>query len=428
MSINYTTLFTRIGKCVKWINNATTYQGTNILGAAPTGLLYDIMNQFDSRLDLVPAFPQTATGWANAVAGWGQAEKAIIDAVLGDLQATLNATNKQPTTILPLLYTQMVADSQTIQANTTVSATASAGGSNVGNGLLLLSVKNFRGGNDERIIPETVIVKCSRDQWGGGTAGAEQFSVTGQPKLASAFVSGTPGNGNGPTLSVADSVNNLANGNFATFAGNVPSSWTLDAGTAGTNVAQETVNVHSGTSALKLIGDGTTTTITLHQAINTKLSSDTIYLGSVWLRKAGTVTSGSTFKVQITGTGFGPFVLFNADPSTLTTSYVNYPLFWDTGATFPADAKVQITWTAANTAGASAIIDVADCVFVAPTAFGNVQYAIVRGSADFAVSDVFTVTSVNVQNGVFQTAFGRLYNFQLPSAASSPTIADSLAV
>lgn len=426
MSINYTTLFSRIGKCVKWINNAIAYQGTNILGPANNGLLYDIMQEFDTRLDLVPSFPATAQGWATAVAGWGQTEKAIIDAVLGDLQSTLNSPSKQPATILPLLYAQMVVDSQTVQANTTVSATASAAGTNVGNGLLLVSVKNYLAANDERIIPETVVIKCTRDQWSGGTAGAEQFSVTGLPKLASAYVSGTQGNGNGPNLTVADSQNLLTNGNFATFAGNIPTSWTLDAGTAGTNVTQETVNVHTGASALKLLGDGTTTTITLHQAVNTQLAAQSIFLGSIWLRKNGTVTSGSTLKVQLTGTGFGPFVLFNADPSTLTTSYVNYPLFWDTGATFPADAKLQITWTAANTAGASAVILLADSVLIEPATFGNIQYAVVRGAADFAKGDSFTVTSVNAQNGIFQTAFGRLYNFQLPSS-NSPSLADSLA-
>lgn len=430
MSINYTTLFTRLGKCVKWLNLFLGYQGTNILGTAPNGVADDVLSQYEARRDLVPSFESTSTGWANSIAGWNGVLKSLADTTLSDLQSALEAPGSSITTILPLLYAQMVVDSQTIQKNTGISASVSAG-TNTGTGVLLASVVNVNGINDERIFNETVKVKCISDQWSGSaTAGSESFSVTGEPKLSSPNVHGAMANGNGPNLSVAYARNMVTNGNFETFTvANTPDNWTIDAGVAGTTIFQDTTgaDVHTGLSALKLAGNGTATTITLHQPINTLITSSKIYCASIWLRKSGTVTSGSTLTVHVTGTSFGPFTLFNADPSTLTTSYVNYNIFFATGSTFSADAKFEITWTSANTAGASAFILIDDALLIAPQAFGNVQYVLLRGSSDFAIGDSFTVTTANGNGGVFQTAFARWYNFQLPSSAS-PSIADSLAV
>jgi hypothetical protein len=426
VAISYSTLFQRLGKLVKYTNAYLALQGTTLLGSGSGA--DDILDQYNNNRELVPSVQRDYAGFATAVAGWIGRLKSYADATLADLQDDLNAPSSSPSTILPLLALDMAANAQTIKACTIASPAVAAGGSNVGNGQLVVSKKNVNGADDERIVSETVAVTCTSSKYdGGASSGAEGFSIVGFPRYeASSYL--PRGNGSG-SLSVGDASNLLSNGGFETFSTtDVPDSWTKDAGATTTNVAQETVNVHRGASALKLKGDGATTTVTLHQAISSLVGASTIYAVGCWVRKGGTVNAGSNLQVSVKGTGFTTVSLFNADPSTLTTAYAFVSAFIQVPAAVPADLKVEVTWTAANAAGATAVVLVDDVVLQAPTDFGHAQYALFAGASDFAAGDRFTVTTTRSASGVFQDWFGRFYNVALPSnAGGAETQGDALA-
>ena len=426
-SLNYTTLSQGWGRSCYWSSQFLTLQGTTLLGAT-TGTAAELIAEYPTAI--TASTYNTCNGWANSVSGWVSGLIQLSTAQLASLQQALNAPSSSPSVILPLMYADMQAQGtpQSFKANTIGTPTIAAASGNTGNGLLLASTLNYLGIADQRILNEEVAFVCTSDQYSGTAAGAEVFRVTGYPATTNVYSSATLGNGNGPSMRVADSQNLLTNGNFSAYPtpAYVPTGWTLAHGTAGTNVAQETVNIHSGSSAVKLIGDGTTTQIELTQAINGYVSTNTVYGVSIWLRKAGTVTSGSTFAITITGTGISTQTVHTGDPSALTTSYQNFHLFFVQPATIPSNLMINLNWTSANTAGASAIIDIADCVLISPTNFGFVNYMIVRGSTDFLRTDSFTSTTTNDNGGAFSTFFGRYYGALVP-VSGSPTISDTLA-
>jgi hypothetical protein len=427
MALNLTLLTAQVGKLIKWINLFVAYQNT-LLGSG-TGA-DEILTEYETQRQLVLGVEQQWLGQGNAVAGWGATLKSTIDTTLQNLQLPLNAPNNSVSTILPLLVDYLVANSQTVLANTISSPTVTPSGANAGSGVLVASCNNVAGVADQRIITETVQLTCTRDRFSGTQAGGEQFSVVGYPTV-NIYSNGTLGNGTGVPVSVADNQNILQNGAFTSFSGSTPNNWTVNAGAA--DISQELTNVHiTGGAALKYAGDGSTTTVQITQPIasSNAVNTQSIYALGVWLRKGGTVSSGSTLQVAMTGTGFSTVNVFDADPTTLTTSYQLFKVFLPIGASYPNDLAITIQWSSANTAGATAVVYIANIVLAIPTAFGifgSTQLAVFRGAADFLQGDSFTLTTANNYGGIWQTFFSKTYNTQLPSTTGSPTIAEALA-
>lgn len=423
VSPDYTTLFTRIGRLVKYFNDYLTFQGTTLLGSSSGA--DDILDEYSSRRDLVKSLQGDYESFAGNVASFNAKLVGYATATLGDLRATLNSPSANPSTIIPLLARQMVIDSQSIDANVISTPTVATGsGGNIGDGTLICSKKDADGQDDQRIKSEVIAVTCVSDAGTGASAGGESFSIVGYPVQSQSGSYKTRGSG-ATRLTVADQGNLIDNGTFETFTGNIPDNFTLVAGTAGTHVLQETVNFHRGAGALKLDGDGSQATVTLTYDLSDLLPS-TIYAANAWVRKSGTVSAGSNLQIAVTGTGFSTVNLYNADPSGLTTTYEAKNNFFATPGVVPTDLKLTITWTTANAAGASALILIDDLVLIRPAVLGHVQYAMFAGDTDFAVDDQFMVTTANDGAGVFSSWFARVYDQQLP-VSGSPTINDSLA-
>lgn len=427
MAVDYTTLFTRLGRFVYWTNAILDYQLTTLL--ASNGVFDDVNDEYTARPDLLSGYYAAVDQMAASQAAWIGQFQNYTNKLLADLQAELNTQSSDAASILAALSVRMVADSATIKANTITSPSISAGGSNVGTGSLVATKTNYTGVDDERIISEVVAVTCVSDRFSGVSAGAEAFQIVGYPKQDAKRGDKTRGSGGPATIVLADaSANNkVSNGSFDSFTSNVPASWTIDAGTAGTHVLSEsTTTQRSGATSLKLAGNGVTTTITLSQSLATKLFSRKQYGAGIWIRKGGTVSSGSNLAIRITGTGISTVNLFNADPNTLTTSFALKSAFLNLNAVVPTDLKIEITWTSANSAGASAVLYIDDCAVAETIQLGRVGYVMFRGATDFLRNDKFTVTTANNYGGKFQTFLGRMYDVALPSSGS-PSINDSLA-
>jgi len=428
-SISLTNLFAKLGRCVYWFNDLVNYQ--NVLYLSPsTGEADDVLSQFNDRRDLVPSFESTVLGQANQMASQAAVLKSLSDAVLSDLQLDLNCPSNRPGAIIPLLANYMTANGATVLQNTIANPTITPSGGNNGNGVLVCSNLSPLGVTDQRIQTEVVQLVCTNSQWSGGTAGSERFAITGWP-TAQPQNYGLYGNGNGPTLQIQGTGGIIGNGGFETWSvANTPNNWTVNNGTVGTNILQNTVHPHAGLSALELAGDGSTTTINLSQVVAGSINSLAVYAACVWIRISGTVTSGSNLAITIQGTGATTTTLFNADPSTLTTTYQLFTVFFAASRTLgngvPANYSMVINWTSANAAGASAVILIDDIILQQSVTFGYTQYFLTRGSTDFAVGDNFNVNTTVSTSGAFQTYFAKLYQALLPSSAS-PSIPDTLA-
>lgn len=427
MAINYTLLFTRLGREVFWINNFLALQPT--LDDPATGALANILAQYTARPDLVSGLTAIMEGQANNVAGWEAQLQQFANNTIIDLQLDLNAPSANVQSILPLLVENMVANAQTVQANAISAPIIAPNGGNIGNGVLMVSIQTPAGIDDERIITETVNLVCIGDRFNGANAGGERFSITGFPALASIYTAGIRGNGIGPTVAVANESgqNVVQNGDFNRFnPANTPSQWTITGGVVGVNILSEPTIIHAPTGlALKLLANGVATTIGVSQNILNAVKASSQYAVGVWVRKAGAFGGGSNLQIAVKGTGFTSFNLFNADPSTLTTGYVLYKGFVNLPSVLPTDLSIVISWTgAAAETGVSVYVD--DVAIVAPVLFGYVGYALMRGSVDFIRQDEITVDTADDYGGVFQTYFGRFLSTALPSS-NAPSISDSLA-
>lgn len=428
MSINYTQLFSRLGTIIGqiniWLAEQTTLLGTGG-GSVATGVM-NILDQYESRPDLTVGLQNFFQGDANTVASWEASLKRYSDNTIIDLQLALNAPNASVSSVLPLMVTDMVNNTQSVQKNTpSITSTTNFSG-NTGTGVLKSSVVSVPGQattNDERILNQTVKFTCTADAFSGTTAGQEQFNIVGWPQQ-NVYSNDTQGQGVGPNITVGGQ-NTITNGSFANYHGSGTfTSWTT--GTGATLISQATgALVQNGVGALQFTGNSSTATATLTQTGSKSLSASTCYIFSVWLRKgSGTLASGSNLNISLSGTNLTTTHLFNADPSTLTTTYQLFSAFINLPNSFYSPV-ITITWTGANSVASTGTILVDNINLALPTTYGNVQYALFAGGTNFLRGDNITVVTANNNAGVIQTFFGRFYSTNLPSSAS-PTIPDSL--
>lgn len=153
-----------------------------------------------------------------------------------DEDATLNP--KTLTDALQELIDQMIANSESVNAST-VAVSLTAGGSNTGNGTIVLSTKGGDGLVRENAYAETLAV----------TAGnAASLTVTGQSSVSlldTTWPQGSDGRGILPVTSAASSL--LANGDMEDEddVPNRPDDWIVSVGTIGTTILMTDVEVQT---------------------------------------------------------------------------------------------------------------------------------------------------------------------------------------
>lgn len=424
--VNYTVLFERIGKDVKYFNLYYAQQNGNIGLSAVT----DILGQYSARPDLIPNIVPNFAGFVSNAQSWCQTVKGFVDATLIDLQQDLSSPSATTAAILPLMVEDMTLNSQTVQKNTIAALNISSAvlATNIGNGFLEGYTNTSTGIPNEQIISEYVVFTCTLDRFGGANAGGEQFSIQGYPSQQYYVGNFNRGNGSGTPISVSNEggSNFLSNGDFEDVSGTFPNNWNISAGAPLISSNSSSGHSNTSTSCLQLSGNGSAGAISLYQNIAGDVSQFSTYAAGAFIRKAGTVTSGSNLAISITGTGYSTVNLYSGDPSGLATSYALEQTFFNVGAVIPADLAMTISWTVANNAGSGAIVLIDDCAVVQPTLFGGVQYVLYRGTIDFSVGDSFGVLTSDNFAGIFQSFFGLVYSIQLPSSAS-PSIPDSYA-
>lgn len=445
MALDYdgtnTGIFYRLGRAVKVCDDMAA-QATTTLPAQ----LKSIADPFESAdlTDQIAGLYASVEGLRSAVTGNRQLIAAVSDAILTDRITVLNElgiSSNTLATVLPSLFAKMQADSKTIKRNTVTLGSVTAASGNVGNGTVLVSkildgysapgrrniaCTKYAGVNSEIAVPETMRFKCIQDSYRDRiTAGQEVFAWSGA-RAGVPFDYLGEGSGDGPTIAVGDARNLVTGGTFENFASDVPSGWTVAAGTAGTHIFQNTTSgqFYRGSSALKLTGDGVETDIGLIQYLSSMNARRGYFLTA--RVKASAVPTNGDLVIYVSGVGGftppGGTASIAVPAASLTTGWVFYSTF------FVAPANITTPYVSievSDTLDNAKSIFVDDVMLLEATYHGGIAAAVVPGVTPFAVDDAFTVSVANDDAGKFQRFFRQKYGFQLPSA-SSPAISESL--
>lgn len=462
MAVTYSTLFQRLGKLFGMAQTIRTHQANlrteyaDVISTYSDADMYMVGNltrEIETRINDSERILRLIRD---------DAESTLIEMVDDDLVATYGGglEHKNKNTALRELIRQMNANSSSVDGTTITIGTITAGGSNVGNGKMLLSAlasQTFAPTvvDYPSVKTELIRARCVNDANTNRIAErAEQFEITGQraeQRLDDEWPKGSGlrhniyavnpayNNGTGP------GENALRNSNFELFTSNAPNYWTIAVGAAGTDVLS-TATAYTGSSALEIVGDGATA-VKLTQAFNSQSGSlgrikpDTVYTLSFAVRRNGTASAGN-LKVYVTD---GSSVLNNADSNRkmeisipyndiayMQTSYNIATLVCMTPKSIPKGAYVVIETDTAFNAGCSIYIDHLCLAEMHRQHAGGIAYQIIPGSTRFAYDDEFTSQITNNGEGAFTVEFDRFFDMQtigyaLPSNyAGGETISDAL--
>ena len=464
MAVTYATLFGRLGKLFGMAEDIRTHQAAlrtqyaAIIGqysSADSYMVGKLTDQLEARI-------ADSTRLLRVIKS--DAERTLIDMVDDDLVSSNGGGLESKNTRVALreLIRQMDSGSSSIDGTTISFGSVSAGASNVGNGTLVLSALASQEYaptvvDYPSVLTELVRAQCVADEYSvSADANAESFRVRGQRHEAALHDEWPKGSGmdtfanvvspgffagNGPGLNV------LKNSNFESFTSNAPDFWSIDTGSAGTDV-DDITTPFTGSTALKIVGDGSTA-VKVSQTLNNiggtlgSVNPDKPYTISFAVRTNGGALSAGSLKVSLQD-GSGNIMnasdanrkmVIQIDHNTvgaLTSTYQLYTLDCMTPAHLPKGAKFVIETNPAFNSGVELYIDDVILAEMHRPIPGGLAFQLIPGSTAFAAEDELTVQVTNNNEGKFAREFDRFFGmaglgFALPSNyAGSETINDSL--
>lgn len=443
MAVNYANLFENVGEYVQRVNDfagiitALDTDFAEIAAELETNGRFDVL---EGEYDQFEQYKAQVLGWIGLTQGKIQELLTHKSTMLDELVYG-NDTSFQ--SVMAALFLAMVNDGEAILENSVTLGSPSLISVGSSNGVMVVDKTldgvtapsagypvnlNYKGVLSELALTDEMAATCITDSITGGVSdGYEVFRWAGRPASGSPYNGQTYGIGEGPTFGPIQAGGILTNAEFENFtAANTPDSWTISTGTVGTHIFSDT-SVHRGTKALKFTGTGALAAINIYQAVSsTQVTPNKRYLVGFWVKgQAG--TSAGTLTIQFEGTGYtagtNEKITMNAAALAAQTGYgVEY--FWvNMPAIIPSDFALVIKWTGTPSAHSLWI----DGGGMREAFYFNGHCAgIIAGSAEFQVGDQFTYTVTNDYDGVFQTAFVKLFGIQMASNAVA-TQADSLA-
>jgi hypothetical protein len=299
-----------------------------------------------------------------------------------------------------------------------VTLTPTSGASNVGNGTIHVDSTDATETELQYLRNEVVTLECTTDGQLGGTAGQEVFEIRGELAYPPED-NREGGSGVGPSVTVASGNTLLDNGDFENFTSNAPNQWTIEAGTAGTEIKENTTQKQFGDACLEFVGTGTGPKIS--QALDSELQKETKYLLSAYVKTSG--VAAGTITIQIAGVaGLNAISISSSYPTGSWTRYnaiIYLPNSVPTGTTLDIQTNNSLT--------ATGRVFIEDVVLTPYVEHYGVFYAITRGVNDFVTKDKWLVTNTNDRAGNLNTYFGDYYNFQFrTSGAGANTVTDTL--
>jgi len=405
---------------------------------------HDVLNGVNPTFEV---YRDTLVGWASELSGKVDERLGHKSTILDELIGAGSFTDVQ--TLLGLIHRDMVDNAQDVLLSTVTIGAVSADGGNTGDGTVetdkvldAVSVA-FAGGSpvvdlrdvdsELAVTSETMSLTCVVDEDTDGVpAGEEVFLWEGEQAPNSPLDWRNEGSGVSLEIPTLNSHSIIANRNFDSFTANVPESWDLDNGTAGTHLVQESTaaDVFRGESAVRFDGDGAQAEIGISQTIPLRaLTPGKRYKLTCQVQGQAGIAAG-TLTIQFESpssaytAGASEKITMNAAALAAQVAYGIESFFFTVPVTIPDDLELVIKVTGTLTTAKSVWVD--SLAFGPVEWGGGVSVVISAGATQFVRGDRFTFTVVNDDAGVFQTFFRKRYKTQLPSAAS-PSIAENLA-
>lgn len=433
-------LFDRIGKIGRMVNLVNRWCGNAGVTLAGSEITTDLPSELvaiqgvGSDLDMVlrelywslgPSFTQCISANESLLSKLLQtAQSALIRQVVLDKPLAANTLENA----LIELISQMQSGGDYV-SDPTIAATVTAGGSNVGNGKLTVSLRTPDGYDSDNVLGETI--SCA-------ATSPTRLQLRGAAPVSSTLSYTWPGgSGCSRTLSAVspgDSADKLANGGFEAFSpADTPTSWTIDTGTVGTTLLEETSTKFAGSSALRFSGNGSQLT-SISQVLS-GLSSRTPYAFNIWMRNSTNPAAGALAIDLYDGSGVindeaGNANSFTVDLTTLGTTFVAKNFTFRLPEPVPASVRLRIRLTTAITNTHSLYLDSA-CLQAASELYDQGPWvAAFAGSTPFSLDDTFDIAVTNDRAGKFQEMFERLFSMRskgllLPTTGSN-AISDTL--
>ena len=456
MAVSYDNLFADLGKFVKSINQfRRVADGTGSPVPDLPDLLNDIETQLDStdRHDVLSEVPEMYEGFQDAAIGWAQrvSDKVVErlthrTTILEQLPNLLDGATLQQ--VLSELYRDMVDQTENVNRTVVTVGSVTADANNNGNGSVLLDKvldgwsepfpgaqanPEYKDEDSELSVAEDMSLTCNGDEDSDGLPqGEETFVWRGKPSSIERLDWRTEGSGLTTEVPVLNSHTIVSNKDFEAWDTNVPESWDLDDGVAGTHVIQETTaaDVHRGDNCLRFVGDGSQVNIQLSQTLPLRvLDPLRRYCLAAWIKTSGVGLVSGTLHIRFESPSgeYTPSTTerleINAPTLATYTSYTLQHFYFTIPATIPEDLELVVKMTGTLTSSEKVWVD---GLAFGPVVYGNgINCAIVAGATQFTRNDRFSFSITSVE-GVFQEYFRRRFRFQLPSSVG-PTQADSLA-
>jgi hypothetical protein len=441
MAVNYTNLFTALGE---FVQRAHRYVG---LYAGIDTDQSEIESDLNSvgLLDIFSGMPEEFDGFKSSILSWISTVNSRAQLVLQDRETVLeelNLVEADLATVLLTMYRDMVDQAKTINRSTVTIGAVTDDKANSGAGSILVDKLldgttspganmaanwEYSGVNSELAGSEEMFVQVISDSESDGESeGNETLQVFGNVSSGDAFSWENFGSGTGATFKPIQGGSMGSNFEFEAFSSNVPDSWTITGGAAGVNVFEETTIVHRGDSALKLIGDGGTVTVSVSQDIDASAKPRTKYCVGFWVRGNASLASG-VLTIQFEGTGYtagaSEKISLNTAALVALPAYTWKYFYVTMPDEIPDDMKLVIKFN--NTPSAHGIY-VDGGGMILPVWHNGVSFVAYAGSEAFIKTDKFVLNVTNDDVGVFQKWFRKALGVQMPSSGA-PNIADALA-
>jgi len=246
MTIDFADFFGKAGKAFHALDTLNTAMGTTIEDEVE-----DFVQQFGS--DTIQEI-NTFSGVADALESLQSAGTAMASEVSGALQNLLvyvveqdNPQSSQDIEVALIELVRQMEISPTTVSASAVGATVSYDSSNVGDGVIVVSVKRPDGRTNELLLAEDIVFTCGSE---GAEAGGESFTAAGE-EYVSPLAHDWP-KGSGASFSAASTTattgNVLSNGTFEdadTLEADLPDGWVASVATFGTTLKLTDIEVQT---------------------------------------------------------------------------------------------------------------------------------------------------------------------------------------
>lgn len=435
--VDYTSLFTCIGKYLKKLNNyfATIATLNTDQGEINTVLVAQSRTTLADGLDsMMTGFRSNIESWVNGIIG--RIQGLLLDPTTVTNQFSFGLTPSVQT-LLQAMILEMSLNDVNVKASAMTTGSITRTTVNAEAGFLVVGTKldgvnppmsgaianiAYKGLTSQMYpTDETLTFTCIGDSENGFTRGAEQFNITGSGAGSGPYTTSGENVGSLGTITVADSNADqlVANSSF--------DSWNDDGTIVGWEVASGSYEQSSPSQALytgyafRTIQDDSDLNLiaSLDSSVFVRNQS---YMLAIWIRKANDVAGDQAFDVVVSDDS-GNY--FSSLGGLTTTSSTVWTLF--TGQ-FVIPNQIDDNFRLAISGNLDSANDVVliDQVVITPVQYiAGAAFALFGGKDKFLQGDKCVIRLQNDDAGKFQSFFRKGFKVQLPTDAT-PTISDSL--